>query len=242
MTIPRLYHSRELHPKREIFLDATAAHNAVKVLRLKEGDEIVLFNGRGGEYPARIAGITKTQVTVRTGDWHSFERESALHIVLAQGVSSADKMDLTVQKAVELGVGGIHPLNTQRSVVKLFGERAQTRVEHWRKVAIGACEQCGRNRIPEVAEIASLNDFLVHTDADALRLVFSPTGDRPLKKLQPRGKIILLIGAEGGFTAEEEHAARSAGFIAVTLGSRILRTETAGLAALAAIQTLWGDF
>ncbi|HVS27169.1 MAG TPA: RsmE family RNA methyltransferase [Burkholderiales bacterium] len=159
MTVPRFYYSGELDPRREIFLDEVAAYHAARVLRLKEGDAMVLFNGKGGKYPARITGIVKTKVTVLTGEWQNIERESPLQIMLAQAISSADKMDLTVQKAVELGVSAIHTLATQRSVVRLSGERA-----------------------------------------------------------------------------------RAAGFESVALGRRILRTETAGIAALAAMQTLWGDF
>ena len=242
MTLARFYHSGELAPHREIFLDEAAAHHAARVLRLKEGDAVTLFNGKGGEYPARITGIVKTKVTVLTGEWQNIERESPLQILLAQAISSADKMDLTVQKAVELGVSAIHPLVTQRSVVRLSGERARKRVEHWRKVAIHACEQCGRNRIPQIREIASLNDFLHKTKADALRLTLSPNGGIPFKRLKPQDTVVLLVGAEGGFTPEEEQRARAAGFEPVALGRRILRTETAGLTALAAMQTLWGDF
>ncbi|HSS46242.1 MAG TPA: 16S rRNA (uracil(1498)-N(3))-methyltransferase [Burkholderiales bacterium] len=242
MTIARFYHSGELASHREIFLDEAAAHHAARVLRLKEGDTMVLFNGKGGEYPVRITGIVKTKVTVLTGEWQNIERESPLQIMLAQAISSADKMDLTVQKAVELGVSAIHPLATQRSVVRLPGERARKRVEHWRKVAIHACEQCGRNRIPQIGEIASLNDFLGKAKADALRLALSPNGGISFKRLKPQDTVVLLVGAEGGFTQEEEQRARAAGFEPVALGRRILRTETAGIAALAAMQTLWGDF
>lgn len=242
MTVPRFYHSGELIPGREIILEAAAAHHATRVLRLKPGDAMVLFNGQGGEYPARINGIVKTHVTVLTGEWQNIERESPLQILLAQAISSADKMDLTVQKAVELGVGAIYPIATQRSVTRLSGERALKRVEHWRKVAIHACEQCGRNRIPQIGEMMSLEDFLGKAKTDALRLMLSPDGGTPFKRLKPQQTVVLLVGAEGGFTAEEEQRSRASGFEPVALGRRILRTETAGIAALAAMQSLWGDF
>ena len=243
MTLARFYHSSELAPHREIFLDEAAAHHAARVLRLKQEDAVVLFNGKGGEYPARITGISKTKVTVLTGEWQNIERESPLHIILAQAVSSTEKMDFTVQKAVELGATAIQPLVCQRCVVRMDAARAQKRIEHWRKVAIAACEQCGRNRIPQIAEMVSLKKFLVKAENGALRLMLSPGGGSSFKQLNYQGGgIILLVGAEGGLTAEEVQAASGAGFIPVTLGKRIMRTETAGLAALAAIQSLWGDF
>jgi 16S rRNA (uracil1498-N3)-methyltransferase len=243
MTVPRFYHSGELTSHREIFLDEAAAHHAARVLRLKEEDAVVLFNGKGGEYPAKITGIGKTKVTVLTGEWQNIERESPLQIILAQAVSSAEKMDFTVQKAVELGVTAIQPLASQRSVVRMDAARTQKRIEHWRKVAIAACEQCGRNRVPQIAEMVSLKKFLGKTEDGALRLMLSSRGGLFLKQLKYQdGGIIFLVGAEGGFAPEEEQAARAVGFTLVTLGQRVLRTETAGLAALAAMQTLWGDY
>ena len=243
MTTARFYHSSGLAPHREIFLDEAAAHHAARVLRLKEEDAVVLFNGKGGEYPARITGMSKTEVTILTGEWQNIERESPLHIILAQAVSSTEKMDFTVQKAVELGAVAIQPLASQRSVVRLDAARAQKRVERWQKVAIAACEQCGRNRIPQIAEMVPLKKFIGKAEDGALRLMLSPRCGVSFKQLKYQGGgIILLVGAEGGFTAEEEQAAGGAGFTPVTLGKRVLRTETAGLAALAAIQSLWGDF
>jgi len=243
MTPARFYHSSELAPHREIFLDEAAAHHAARVLRLKQEDAVVLFNGKGGEYPARIISISKTKLTALTGAWQNIERESALHITLAQAVSSTEKMDFSVQKAVELGAAAIQPLASQRSVVRMDAARAQKRIEHWRKVAIAACEQCGRNRVPQVAGLVSLKEFLAKAENNALRLKLSPGDGLSLKQIKYQGgEIILLVGAEGGLTAEEEQIASSAGFTPVTLGKRIMRTETAGLAALAAIQSLWGDF
>ncbi|HWN30279.1 MAG TPA: 16S rRNA (uracil(1498)-N(3))-methyltransferase [Burkholderiales bacterium] len=243
MTVPRFYHSGELASHREIFLDEAAAHHAARVLRLKQDDAVVLFNGKGGQYPARIAGIGKTKVTLLTGEWQDIERESALQVILAQGVSSAEKMDFTVQKATELGVTAIQPLASQRSAARMDAARARKRIEHWKKVVIAACEQCGRNRIPQIAEMVSLKKFLGNAEHDALRLMLSPEGGLSFRQLNYKGgEIILLAGAEGGFAPEEEQDARAAGFTPATLGRRVLRTETAGIAALAAMQTLWGDF
>ena len=243
MTIARFYHSRDLASHQEICLDEMAAYHAAKVLRLKEKDAVVLFDGKGGEYPARITGLAKNKVMVLTGEWQDIERESPLQIILAQAVSSSDKMDFTVQKAVELGATGIQPLVCQRGTVRMDAERAKKRVQHWQKVAIAACEQCGRNRIPQVGEIISLKKFLGQADTGMLRIMLSPKCNLSLKQLEHIGsRIIVLAGAEGGLTNEEEQAANTAGFTAVKLGRRILRTESAGLTALAALQMLWGDF
>jgi 16S rRNA (uracil1498-N3)-methyltransferase len=242
MTIARLFHSQNLASGREICLDDAAARHAVSALRLKKDDAVVLFNGMGGEYPARIIGIVKNGVTVLTGDWQNIEREPLLQILLAQAVSSAEKMNLTVQKAVELGAAVVQPLASQRGVGSTSAAHAQKRVQHWRKVAIAACEQCGRNRIPQIAEMISLKKFLA-ISGKGMRIMLSPEGGASFKQLEFKDRAIaVLVGAEGGLTSEESRAARDAGFIPVTLGRRVLRTETAGLAALAAIQTLWGDF
>ena len=243
MTTARLFHSRDLAPHREICLDDAAAHHAAKVLRLREKEAVVLFNGQGGEYPARIVRIFKNQVTVLTGEQQNIERESALHIVLAQALQSAEKMNLTVQKAVELGAATIQPLVSQRSSERTGAAQARKRVEHWRRVAIAACEQCGRNRIPRIGDMITVNQFVGSAEQGMLRLMLCPERGSSFKRLAYKsGGIIVLVGAEGGLTPEEERLARAADFIPVTLGERVLRTETAGLAALAAIQALWGDF
>ncbi|MDR2614625.1 MAG: 16S rRNA (uracil(1498)-N(3))-methyltransferase, partial [Candidatus Accumulibacter sp.] len=175
------------------------------------------------------------------------ERESPVDLTLVQGLQAGEKMDLTVQKAVELGVGRIVPVSTRRGVVRLEGERAKRRAAHWRAVAVAACEQCGRNRLAEVADPEDLPAWLNRPPAGTkpLRLRLDPGASLTLDTLprpETTGAIELLIGAEGGLAAEEAELARLAGFIAVRLGPRVLRTETAGLAALAAIQCLWGDF
>jgi len=230
----------------EIRLSAEAAHHAVRVLRLGVGEPVVLFDGHGGEFEARITRMERGEVLVKTGAHREVERESRLHIVLVQGLSSGDRMDITLQKAVELGVARIQPVATERSVVKLRDERAHRRMEHWRNLVVSACEQCGRNRVPEVLPLLDLPDWLaqltVPAQGDETRLVLSPAAERSLKELAPPARMMLLIGPEGGLSVVETRLAQSRGFVPVRLGPRILRTETAALAALSAIQMLWGDF
>ena len=242
----RFYFQGRLGNGSEVRLHPDAAHHAVRVLRLAVGEPVVLFDGRGGEFEARITRIDRGQVSVKTGAHRDIERECRLHIVLVQGLSGGDRMDITLQKAVELGVAAIQPVATERSVVKLKDERAQRRAEHWQNLAISACEQCGRNRVPQVAPLMSLPDWLAQLDMpvakDDARLLLSPAATEPLKALSPVQHLTLLIGPEGGLSPAETQMAQSRGFRPVRLGPRILRTETAALAALSAIQALWGDF
>ena len=230
----------------EVRLHPDAAHHAVRVLRLGVGEPVVLFDGLGGEFEARITSIERGDVCVRTGAHVGIERESRLYVTLVQGLSSGDRMDITLQKAVELGVAAIQPVATERSVVKLKDERAQRRVEHWQNLVIAACEQCGRNRVPEVAAVLSLPEWLARVEMpapqDEARLLLSPEATQSLKDLAPVARMTLLIGPEGGLSPVETRLAQSRGFISVSLGPRTLRTETAALATLAAIQALWGDF
>ncbi len=222
------------------------AKHACRVLRLRTGDDLVLFDGRGGEYAARIAVLDRERVSVDVLRWHDTECEAPINVKLVQALQSGDKMDMTVQKAVELGVASIVPVISRRSVVRLDGERAMRRVEHWRGVAIAACEQCGRNRLPEVMALEVLDQWLLKSTGNGvLRLMLDPGSSQTLDRIPPpapEGQVELLIGAEGGLAVDEMERATLAGFISVRLGPRILRTETAGLATLAAIQCLWGDF
>jgi len=244
--LTRIFLSGELRPRSECRLPPAQAHHVVRVLRLAQGDAVTLFNGDGAEYDAMVASVTRDAVTVKIGDARSGAREPALEIVLGQALSSGERMDYTVQKAVELGVAAIHPLAAARSVVRLTGERAEKRVAHWQAVVVSACEQSGRNRVPPVAPVAELAAWLARPaagGAGALRLLLSPTGATRLRDLpRPAASIVLLAGPEGGFTPEEEAAARHCSFTPVRLGPRVLRTETAAVAALAALQALWGDF
>lgn len=241
----RFYFSGKLGNGSEVRLAPEAAHHAARVLRLAVGEPVTLFDGHGGEFEARITRMDRGEVTIKTGAHLAVEREAPLDILLAQGLSSGDRMDLTLQKSVELGVTAIQPVTTERSVVKLKDERAARRAEHWQNLVIAACEQCGRNRVPPVAPLLGLGEWLgqLGPPRDELRLMLSPHAAVSLRELAPaRGRVILLAGPEGGLAPGEVQSAQSRGFAPVRLGPRVLRTETAALAALAAIQALWGDF
>lgn len=241
--IPRFFCPMPLSDGETIALPDAVAHHAGRVLRLSVGDAISLFNGEGGEYSARLTSVAKS-VTAELGPWRAVSRESPLRLTLVQALAAGDKMDLVFQKAVELGVQALVPVASARSVLRLSGDRAAKRLEHWRSVVTSACEQSGRDFVPSVADLLSLPQYLgrVATEApQGLRLMLSPTADKRLVDLTPATAATLLIGPEGGFTDDEEESARAAGFQAVKLGPRILRTETAGLAVVAAMQTLWGD-
>lgn len=246
MNLPRFFCPLGLAAGVSVDLPESAARHAARVLRLRVGDGLTLFDGRGGEYAARIAQIERERVRVDVLEWAARECESPLMLTLVQALQAGEKMDLTVQKAVELGVARVVPVLARRSVVRLDGARAARRVEHWRGVAASACEQCGRNRVPEVAELQGLERWLAQpAPTGALRLMLAPGAEHTLATLAPPPAghpIELLIGSEGGLAPEEMQAAAHAGFVAVRLGPRVLRTETAGLAALAAIHARWGDF
>jgi 16S rRNA (uracil1498-N3)-methyltransferase len=206
------------------------------------GDQITLFDGYGGEYEASIHDSGKNGVIVDIGKFCPIEREPAVTVCLAQGLASGDKMDTVLQKAVELGVTRFQPLATRKSVVRLTEERATRRALHWQQVAIAACEQCGRNQLPEVLEVDDINEWLVKR-TQGLRLMLTPNAPQRLADLsRPSEGLTLLVGPEGGLSDDEERLALDMGYTPVRLGPRVLRTETAGLAALAAIQVLWGDF
>ena len=243
MSHSRFYCPHRLGPGQTLELPPDAAHHAAKVLRMETGHEVTLFNGEGGEYSATITHLSKNGVTVKTAAFHERESESPLAVTLAQAISSGDKMDYTLQKAVELGITHIQPLFSERCVVKLAGERADKRVRHWQQVVISACEQCGRNHVPVVAPIQPLVHWLGNLPAGTQRLMLAPGAQQRLGDLPaPSTPIMLLIGPEGGLSPTEIRAAEGCSFAPVRLGPRVLRTETAALAALAAMQTLWGDF
>lgn len=225
-------------------LPPAQAHHLAHVLRLAPGDAVVLFDGRGTAYDAVIAQCARGAVRVRVGERRDEDRESPLSVVLVQAVSSGERMDYTIQKAVELGVAAVQPLLSERCVVRLSGERAAKRVLHWQAVAIAACEQCGRNRVPAVHPLLPLRDWLQQpVAAGELRLSLAPEAAAGLRQLdRPAGRVTVLAGPEGGLTAAELDAAAAAGFRPLRLGPRVLRTETAAVALLAAMQALWGDF
>jgi 16S rRNA (uracil1498-N3)-methyltransferase len=243
MRIPRFYLPTPLTVGVTTRLDANAFHHAARVLRLKPGEEIVLFNGVDGAFAATLTEVGKRDAWARVTATLPGEMESPLRITLAQGVSRGDKMDYLVQKAVELGVAIIQPLVTERGGVDLSGERWERKTDHWRGIVIGACEQCGRNRLPEVREPLRLTEWLEQPPEPGLKLVLNPLAAQGLRGLAPpAGALTLLIGPEGGLSPAEVTQAGKAGFSGVRLGLRILRTETAGVAALAAVQALWGDW
>lgn len=246
MTAPRFFSPVPLSANSFIDLSENAARHACRVLRLRAGDELTLFDGAGGEYAARIAEVGRERVSVELMHWRDAECEAPLRLALVQALQAGEKMDLTMQKAVELGVARIVPVASRRSVVRLDGERALRRLEHWRGVVASACEQCGRNRVPEVTPLSGLDRWLGQpAGSGVLRLMLAPGAAQTLNDLAvpaPGAEIELLIGAEGGLAPDEVALAAAAGYLGVRLGPRILRTETAGLAALAAIQCLWGDF
>ena len=242
MNQPRFYCREVLSPGAHIDLPAPVARHAVRVLRLPTGAAVVLFDGRGGEYDARIERIERDRVVAALGAWRDVERESGLAVTLIQAVQAGEKMDYTVQKAVELGVSQIVPVDSRRSVTRLSGERAARRVAHWQGVAAAACEQCGRNQVPQLAPLEKLENWLARPANGTLRLILAPDAEQALVDLPPVTNVQMLIGAEGGLDPQEIVAAQQVGFKAVRMGPRILRTETAGLAALAAMQALWGDF
>lgn len=218
-----------------------AANHIARVLRLEKGDAITAFDGRGGEYEARIDAIRKDRVLLSVGAHRAIERESPLAATLAQGISRGERMDFVVQKATELGVRRIVPLITERTVVRLDARQAEAKVRHWRAIVAAACEQCGRNTLPEVAPPQRLDALLAEPPDATQRLVLSPFGEQRVRELAFRGPVLVLIGPEGGLSDTELEMSVRAGFRAVRLGPRILRTETAAVAALAALQQQLGD-
>ena len=237
----RLYFSGEVQDHGACRIEGGQAHHVMHVLRLAVGDKVVLFDGRGTEYPACIERMERAVLTLHVNGRREVDRESPLNVTVGQAISSGERMDYTVQKCVELGVSAIQPLTTQRSVVRLAAERAQRRTAHWQGVAAGACEQCGRNMLPSVLPVKPLMHWLGDARAGA-RYVLAPGATTRLRDLPcPQEAITLLAGPEGGFGEDELLAIRAAGFMPLALGPRVLRTETAAAAALAAMQAMWGD-
>lgn len=237
---PRLYVEAGLAEGSRTELSAEASHHAARVLRLREGEPLVLFDGRGGEYEARIAALGKKRVVVEVGAHRAVERESPLALTLVQGLSSRERMDFTVQKAVELGVAAIQPVAAERSVAQLSGERAEARRRHWQRIAIAACEQCGRNRIPEVRPALALARYAA--PRQALKVLLAPESPGRLRDLPCATSIVLAVGPEAGWSETDSRLLAAADFLPVRLGPRTLRTETAALAALAALSALRGDY
>jgi 16S rRNA (uracil1498-N3)-methyltransferase len=235
MPVPRIHVDQPLAPGMELGLGATGARH-VQVLRLQPGAALTLFDGHGGEWAGAVTAMTRREVRVRTLHHQAIERELALRVTLAVGMPANERMDALIEKATELGAATIQPLVCERSVLRVAGERAQRKAAHWRAVAVAACEQCGRNRVPPIEAPVALPDWLRASAAVAAnaRWLLSLDDAQPWPPARSGGDaVVLLSGPEGGFTAGEEAAARAAGFVACSLGARVLRSDTAPLAALA---------
>lgn len=242
MRLTRIYLDAPLEPGSEVTLKGSAASHVTRVLRLRVSDPLTLFNGSGGEFAGTILSSKGGTVSVAVGQPQDPARESPLRTVLAQGVSRGERMDLTVQKATELGVSQILPVLAERSVVRLDAQQTARKLAHWRKIAIAACEQCGRNIVPEIAAPVSLKEMLRTDLKAATNLLLSPQATLRIAELpRPTNAVTVLIGPEGGLTDEEQESVRAAGFLAVRLGPRVLRTETAALAVLTLLQRQFGD-
>lgn len=240
MRIPRIYIATPLQSHQEVHLDQQASEHVLKVLRLRKGATLILFDGRGAQYQGVLEQTAKHDAVVTVREAEQASAESHLHLTLAQSVSKGDRMDYTIQKAVELGVSRIIPLLTERTVVHLSGERLQRRLQHWQSIIIHACQQCGRNILPGLESVTPLQEFLHR--GDGVRLVLNHRASESLKDVHPDGQsVTLLIGPEGGLSEAEVEQAQDSGFTGIRMGPRIMRTETAAVAAISAIQTLWGD-
>lgn len=242
--MPRFFCPPPLPLSGSFDLPPDAAHHAARVLRLREGDPVQLFDGLGSECHGVIAELGGKRVVVGNITASNSDRESPLKVLLAQALVSSEKMDWVIQKATELGVSEIQPLDTERSVARLSAERATKRLEHWQQVAISACEQCGRNLLPQIHAPLDIMVWLQQMQKlPDTKFILLPQGAVALNtQSKPQGRIALLIGAEGGFTQAESDTALRCGFTPVRMGARVMRTETAAIAGLAALQTLWGDF
>ena len=243
MAITRLFVRGDLRPDQALVLDDEQSRYVGRVLRLRVGDAITVFNGEAGEFAATISSLSKTSAVIAVGSAMETSTESPLKVHLVQGVSRGERMDLIVQKATELGVKRISPVLTENGVVKLDQTRAAKRREHWQKVAESACEQSGRTRPPLIDEPLTLKSWLGAKTREAdVDLILRPDATTPMASLQPpKTKVCLLIGPEGGFSDIEYDDASVAGFTAVSLGPRVLRTETAAIAAVAVAESMWGD-
>lgn len=244
MSVPRFYCPPPLSCGAHFELPPEAAHHASRVLRLRVGDAVQIFDGQGNALDATLHAINGKRVLLGNLQTCMVAPPADLRIVLAQAMCGSEKMDWVVQKATELGVAEIFPVQAQRSVARLAASRADKRARHWHNIAVAACEQCGRNDLPQLNVPQSLQEWLVsmHTDRGG-KFILLPGGAGGLQEqLRPQGCATLLVGPEGGFTADEANIAQQAGFVPILLGPRVLRTETAAMAGIAALQTLWGDF
>lgn len=240
--IPRVHLQHTPEVGEQALLAPEQSHHLCRVLRARAGDSVQLFDGNGGRFAAILEQPSASAARVRVVRIETPGAESPLRVTLAQCVSGAEKMDWTIEKAVELGVASIQPLFSQRSIVRLDEARALRRAEHWRRLTVAACAQCGRDRLPVLAAPLPLDAWLAHRPAGDPGLVLAPAAALPLSRLEgPLHAVDVLVGPEAGLTTEELAAAQAAGLVAVSLGPRVLRTETAGLTAIAVLQARFGD-
>jgi len=241
MRIPRVFTPQAFTLNSTLELAEAQSHYLSKVLRMQAGRELILFNGEGGEYSAEISKVHKKHIEVLVKEFSPENRQSHLSLELAIGVSRGERMDWVLQKATELGVTKITPLITERTEVKLSGERADKKMEHWQQIIISACEQCQRNILPELSEPQNFSDWIDTCDAE-LKFVLHHRNNQGFSKDKSAKNISLLIGPEGGLDNDEIAQAVAKNFSPLTLGPRVLRTETAPVAAISLVQYLWGDF
>lgn len=241
MRIPRIYQQTEISTGSRLQLDAAASHHLIKVLRMNTGNEVILFNGNDTDYHATL-DVEKKNVFAVIKSADKKNTESSLQLSLLLGISKGDRMDISIQKAVELGVHTIVPVITERTVVNLKQERSDKKLNHWQGIIINACEQSGRSRIPELKPVCRLDEQL-SSDTNQLKLVLSPYANRDIHSIQyNRQSVSFLIGPEGGLSDNEIKQATRHGYQEIKMGPRILRTETASIATIAIMQALWGDF
>jgi 16S rRNA (uracil1498-N3)-methyltransferase len=241
MRIPRIYLPQSLSAGNDVELDSNALRHVVQVLRLKAGHPLILFNGEGGEYTAELTRVEKRRATAHITEFQDINRESNLYTHLGLGISKGERMDFALQKSVELGVNEITPLFTEHCVVQLGDKRALKKQAHWQAVIISACEQSGRNTLPIVNAPQSIKHW-INISSSTTKLILDPVASTTLATVKPGAAgVILAIGPEGGFSQTEIELAQENDFIGITLGPRVLRTESAAIASLTAIQALWGD-
>ena len=241
----RFYHSKSININENIVMDDFAAHHALKVMRLKNNDQLILFNGDGSDYTGQVINISKRQVEVSIKSKKNIGNESNLRVILLQALTSSEKMDLIIQKTTELGISEIQPIVCERSIVKIKKEKIEKKLSHWRQVAIAACEQCGRAKVPKIHEPENIIKYLertIESDKDT-KIILSPEASKSLDNIAPNIKqdIKVLIGPEGDFTKKELDLSIQNGFSPIKIGPRILRTETAPISILSILQYKYGD-
>ena len=241
MRISRIYINNDLNEGIETGITGETAHYAINVLRMQNGQQLVVFNGKGGQYSAEIIGIKKGMVKVKVNEYQSVERESNLNITIVQGISRSQRMDYAIQKSVELGVTRIVPVITEFCSMQLNDKRNEKKYNHWEKIIINSCEQCGRNRLPVLENIMAIEEWL-NQDTNNMKIILHPDKGTRFNEFNKKfDNITLLTGPEGGFCQSEFEQALQSGYLPVKLGPRILRTETASIVAISACQAMWGD-